>query len=220
MSKYNYLNKDPYSVHQKIINFVGQNKHVLDVGCSEGLISKKINENNCKVVGIELDSAAAQIAENYCQDLIVGNVESINLDPKYEKYFDIIIFADILEHLKEPSNVLNRFKKYLKDEGFIIISLPNISNWRIRLQILFGNFEYQEYGILDIGHIRFFNEKTAKQMINEAGYEIKMFDLTVGDVKRFSNIFHSIGMKWPNLLAFQFFFVAKKNRGPRKIKNF
>ncbi len=55
MSKYDYFNSNPYSVHQKIIHFVGQNKNVLDVGCSEGLLSKKMKENNCNVVGIELD---------------------------------------------------------------------------------------------------------------------------------------------------------------------
>ena len=169
MSKYDYFNTNPYSVHQKIIHFVGQNKLVLDVGCSEGLLSKKMKENNCSVVGIEQDKEAAQIAKEYCQDLIIGDVETIDLNTKYENYFDILIFADILEHLKEPSDVLKRFKKYLKDDGCLIISLPNISNWKIRLQMLLGNFEYNEYGILDNGHIRFFNEKSTKKMINECG---------------------------------------------------
>ena len=210
MSKYDYLNTNPFSVHQKIIHFVGQNKHVLDVGCSEGLLSKKMKENNCCVVGIEQNREAAQIADEYCQDLIIGDVQSINLDTKYENYFDIIIFADILEHLGEPSDVLERFKKYLKDDGSLIISLPNISNWKIRLQMLLGNFDYNEYGILDNGHIRFFNEKTMKKMINNSGYEISKFDLTVGDVKRFSNISHHIGMIWPNLFAFQFLIIARK----------
>jgi O-antigen biosynthesis protein len=210
MSKYDFLNTNPYSVHQKIIHFVGQNKNVLDVGCSEGLLSKKMKENNCSLVGIEQDKDAAGIAEEYCQDLILGDVESIELDSKYENYFDILIFADILEHLKEPSDVLERFKKYLKDDGCLIISLPNISNWKIRLQMLLGKFEYNEYGILDNGHIRFFNEKSVKKMIYNAGYEIIKFDLTVGDVKRFSNIFHSIGMIRPNLFAFQFLIIGKK----------
>ena len=210
MSKYDFFNTNPYSVHQKIINFVGEDKLILDVGCSEGLLSKKMKENNCSVVGIEKDKEAAQIADEYCQDLIIGDVESIDLDTKYENYFDILIFADILEHLKEPSDVLKRFKKYLKDDGCLIISLPNISNWKIRLQMLFGNFEYNESGILDNGHIRFFNEKNMKKMIDEAGYEISKFDLTVGDVKRFPNIFHSIGMTRPNLFAFQFLIIARK----------
>jgi 2-polyprenyl-3-methyl-5-hydroxy-6-metoxy-1,4-benzoquinol methylase len=169
-----------------------------------------MKENNCSVVGIEKDKEAAEIAKEYCQDLIIGDVETIDLNTKYENYFDTLIFADILEHLKEPSDVLDRFKKYLKDDGCLIISLPNISNWKIRLQMLLGNFEYSEYGILDNGHIRFFNEKSTKKMINNAGYKISKFDLTVGDVKRFSNISHSIGMIWPNLFAFQFLIIVRK----------
>lgn len=210
MVKYDYLNPDPYSVHQKIINFIGVNKKVLDVGCSEGTLSKRMNQNKCKIIGIEIDKEAAQNAESYCHELIFGNVESIYLNSEYENYFDIIIFADVLEHLKEPLDVLKRFKEYLKNDGYIIISLPNVANWRIRLKLLFGNFEYEEYGILDRGHLRFFNEKNAKKIIRDAGLEIYKFDLAVGDVKIFPKVFHFMGMMRPNLFAFQFLIIAKK----------
>jgi 2-polyprenyl-3-methyl-5-hydroxy-6-metoxy-1,4-benzoquinol methylase len=210
MSKYNHFNTYPYSVHQNIIHAIGQNKKVLDVGCSEGTLSKKMKENNCSIIGIELNKEAANMAETFCEELIMGDAELVKLNPKYEKYFDIILFADILEHLKDPSKVLERFNKYLKDEGTIIISVPNIANWRQRFQLLFGNFQYQEYGILDSTHIRFFTEKSTKQMIEDAGYETVKFDMTVGDLKRFPRLFHSIGMIWPNLFAFQFFIIAKK----------
>jgi len=214
MSKYDSYNENPFSVHQKIINLIGQDKKVLDVGCSEGTLSKKMFQNNCEVVGIELDTEAAQNAKNYCRELIIDDVESVNLKEVYENYFDIIVFADVLEHLKEPLDILNKFKKYLKDDGCIIISIPNISNWKIRLQLLFGRFEYQEYGILDNGHIRFFNEKSAKKIVDDAGFEIFKFDIAVGDVKKFSKVFHTIGMLWPNLLAFQFLIIAKKKNEP------
>jgi len=210
MSKYNYFNSNPYSVHLNIINTVGLNKKVLDVGCSEGTLSKKMKENNCTVVGIELNKEAAKIAEKFCYELLIGDVESVQLNTKYEKYFDVILFADILEHLREPYEVLVRFKKYLKDDGIIIISVPNIANWRKRFQLLFGKFDYQEYGILDSSHIKFFTEKSAKKIIIDAGYELIEFDMTVGDLNRFPGLFHSIGMLWPNLFAFQFFIIAEK----------
>jgi len=210
MSKYDYFNPNPFSVHQKIVDFVGKNKKVLDVGCSEGLLSKRMNMNNCKVVGIELDTESALKAKNFCQELIIGDVESVSLSSKYINYFDVIIFADILEHLKNPLEVLKTFKDYLNDDGYIIISVPNIANWKIRFQLLFGNFEYHEYGILDNGHLRFFNQKSIKKIVNDAGFKISICDLTVGDINKFSKIFHSIGMFWPNLLAFQFLIIAKK----------
>ena len=193
MSKYDYYNSNPYSVHRKIISNIGKDKKVLDVGCSEGLLSKRMNQNNCTIVGIELDTEAALKAESFCEEVIIGDVESVTLKPEYLNYFDVIVFADILEHLKDPLDVLKTFKNYLKDDGYIIISVPNIANWRIRLQLLLGNFEYNEYGILDSGHLRFFNKKGALKLVNDAGFEITEFDLSVGDVNKFSKIVHSIG---------------------------
>jgi hypothetical protein len=70
--------------------------------------------------------------------------------------------------------------------------------------------EYNEYGILNSGHLRFFNENSAKKLVNDAVFQISEFDLTVGNVSKFSKIFHSIGMIWPNLLAFQFFIIARE----------
>ncbi len=210
MSKYDYYNPNHYSVHHKIIHCIGKNKQVLDVGCSEGLLSKRMNQNNCTIVGIELDTEAGLRAKSFCKKVIMGDVESIHLNPEYLNYFDVIVFADILEHLKDPLEVLKTFKNYLNDEGYIVISVPNIANWKIRLQLLFGNFEYSEYGILDSGHLRFFNEKSAKKLVNDAGFEISEFDLSVGDVNKFSKMFHSIGMIRPNLLAFQFLIIARK----------
>ena len=153
---------------------------------------------------------SAQIAGKYCQEVFVGNVESIELQEKYENYFDFIILADVLEHLKEPSSVLKKFGKYLKDDGYVIVSLPNISNWRIRLKLLAGNFEYEDHGLLEVGHLRFFNEKSAKKLLVDSGFEIVKFDVTVGNLKKFAKFFHSIGIIWPNLLAFQFLIIAKK----------
>jgi 2-polyprenyl-3-methyl-5-hydroxy-6-metoxy-1,4-benzoquinol methylase len=210
MSKYDHYNRNPYSVHQKIVHYIGKNKKVLDVGCSEGLLSQRMHQNNCTVVGIEVDNEAALKAKSYCKEVVIEDVESVSLNPQYLNYFDVIIFADILEHLKDPLEVLRTFKSYLNDEGYIIISVPNIANWKIRLQLLLGNFEYQEYGILDSGHLRFFNENSAKKLVNSAGFEISEFDLTVGDVSRFSKIFHSMGMISPNLMAFQFLIIARK----------
>ena len=128
----------------------------------------------------------------------------------YNDYFDYIIFADVLEHVKDPLIVLKRFKKYLNDEGYILISLPNITNWRMRLKILFGNFEYEDKGILDNGHIRFFNEESAKKLISDSGLQIVKFELTVGDATLGSKFFHFIGTLWPNLMAYQFLIIAKK----------
>jgi methionine biosynthesis protein MetW len=209
MSQYDVLNCNKFSVHQKIVKLVGNGKKVLDVGCSVGTISAVMKTNGCEVFGIELDESSAIEASKHCVEVFRGDVESIKLDEKYEKYFDVIIFADILEHLKDPSRALRRFKCYLKEDGIVIISLPNIANWRIRLNLLFGNFDYKDHGLLDRGHLRFFTLKNSKNLIKISGYEIISFDSTVGDLNRFANIFYRLGRLWPGFLAYQFLIVAQ-----------
>ncbi|MDP3066372.1 MAG: methyltransferase domain-containing protein [Methanobacteriaceae archaeon] len=173
-------------------------------------MAEKMVSNDCEVVGIEIDEKTAQKAKTHCQKVFVGNVESIELSSVYENYFDYIIFADVLEHLIQPLEVLFKFMKYLKADGRVVVSLPNISNWRIRFNVLMGNFEYNDQGLLGWGHIRFFNVKSAKKLISEANMEIVSFDVTVGDLNNFAKVFYKIGKIWSNLLAFQFLIITKK----------
>lgn len=210
MVKYDALNLNPFSVHQKIIGCVGKQKKILDVGCAVGVLAKEMKNNDCEVVGIELDDKSADIAQEHCVELVRGNVESIELEDNYSNYFDFIIFADVLEHLRDPSNVLKRFVKYLKDDGYIIVSLPNIANWRIRLKLLSGNFNYETHGILDESHLRFFTEKTVKDLITNSKLEISKFDVAVGDVDFFAKFLYSVAIYWPNLFAYQFLVIANK----------
>ncbi len=179
-------------------------------GVLEAIYQENFVPIKCEVIGVELDENSAQEAQKYCEEVIIGDVESIKLKDKYLNYFDFIIFADVLEHLKYPSELLTRFSKYLRDNGHIIISLPNVANWRIRFSLLIGNFDYESYGILDEGHLRFFTEKTAKKLIIDAGFEIYKFDVTVGDVNRLAELFHSFGLMRPNLMAYQFLIIARK----------
>ena len=155
MCKYQEFNSDPFSVHTQILNSVRSQSKVLDIGCAEGYVSKEIASKGCEVVGIEIDMDAAEKAGKYCKEVIVGDVESIELNNKYINYFDYIILADVLEHLSNPLKILNKFKEYLKDDGYLILSLPNVANWRIRFRLLMGNFDYGKNGILDEGHLRF-----------------------------------------------------------------
>jgi len=211
MGKYQEFNTSPFSVHTQILNSIRNQSKVLDIGCAEGYLSKKIALKGCEVVGIELDTEAALKAEKYCKEVIIGNIESIKLNEKYLNYFDYIILADVLEHLQDPLKILNKFNRYLKDDGYIIISVPNIANWRIRFKLLMGNFDYKKFGILDEEHLRFFTEKTAKRLVRDAGFVICNFGLTVGDLNRLAKLFHSVGLIWPNFMAYQFFIVARKD---------
>lgn len=163
---------------QKIFNFVGKNKIVLEVGCASGSQSKVLKEQyKCVITGIEIDPGAAEEAKKYCNEIIVGDIGKVLLDENFTKRkFDIIIFADVLEHLLDPVDVLKRSKQVLSDDGYIVASIPNIVHASVIFEMIHGNFDYRETGLLDDTHVRFFTKKSIYQMFENAGLRITNTD--------------------------------------------
>lgn len=211
MGKYSF-DPNPYGKHMKIIKLIGSNKKVLDIGCYDGGLARRLIEKNCEVVGIEINADLANKAKKYCNNVICDDVENIINIPYENNYFDVILFADLLEHLKDPFSTIAKFNDYLKDDGYIIVSVPNIANWTIRIKLIFGNFEYEKDGILDETHYRFFTEKSIKQLVEDAGFNITLFDIVPIFLSSYLHkgqyLFSKIR---PNLLAFQFIVMGKKN---------
>src|ERR1700694_4809854 len=83
--------------------------------------------------------------------------------------FDVIIFADVLEHLAWPIGVLREYLNLLKDDGSVIVSLPNVGLWSVRFSLMFGRFRYDDSGVLDRTHLRFFTQRSATEMLDAAG---------------------------------------------------
>lgn len=144
---------------------------VLDVGCACGasLLSIKNKFPNADLHGIELDPGSWGIASKLFP-VTQGNVEE-DLDYPLES-FDYIIFGDVLEHLHQPEAVLVNMKRYLKPGGMILASIPNIMHISVLGDLLNGNFTYQDSGILDRTHLRFFTKGEIQKMFSRAGYEI------------------------------------------------
>lgn len=164
-----YYSND-YSI---ILQFIPNTcKTILDIGCAYGFLGKNIkNRTEKELVGIELDRDAAKQAEKYFDKVVVGDIETLELDLK-EHYFDCIIFADILEHLKDPWTLLKKIKKYLKPEGVLVASIPNVKHYTVLRELLLGLWNYKPAGILDDSHLRFFTLQTIQKMFQDAGYTI------------------------------------------------
>ncbi len=157
----------------EIYRLIGSGINVLDVGCGTGLLGKHLKqEKKCQVFGIELNEDAADLAAKMYDKVIVSDVEKFNDLQIPLEYFDVIVFADILEHTKMPHEILCHFKKYLSPSGFVLISVPNVAHWRMRLNLLSGNFNYLDRGVLDRTHLRFFTQRTLEAMLIESGFKI------------------------------------------------
>ena len=169
---YIYKKADPYSSHSQIINWIKSEKpvEVLEVGTATGYLSAEMTSLGCNVTGIEQDPGMAELARPHCRRMFVGDIETLKVDSLGQ--FDAIVFGDVLEHLRNPRSVLEQLSKLLKPGGRILISLPNVANIWVRLNLLFGRFNYTRVGIVDESHLRFFTLKTAKELAADAGLDV------------------------------------------------
>jgi 2-polyprenyl-3-methyl-5-hydroxy-6-metoxy-1,4-benzoquinol methylase len=156
--------------HALILDLVGSNKRVLEVGCATGYVTKVLTERGCDVVGIELDADAAARAESWAERVIVGDLNVGMLWQELDgELFDVVTFGDVLEHLLEPLDTLRAAVRHLKPTGFVVISVPNIAHGDVRIALLLGTFPYRETGLLDRSHVRFFTKTALRAMIDAAG---------------------------------------------------
>jgi 2-polyprenyl-3-methyl-5-hydroxy-6-metoxy-1,4-benzoquinol methylase len=159
--------------HTLIVELVGHGRRVLDVGASTGFLARVLTERGCRVTGIEIDPDSARRAEQFCDRVIVGNVEELSLGAELgEETFDVLVFGDVLEHLKDPLQALERFKVFLRPGGQVVASIPNIAHGSVRLALLQGKFRYRPLGLLDNTHLRFFTRESIEKMFEEAGFLI------------------------------------------------
>ncbi len=156
---------------------------VLELGCATGYISKVLKEKfECEVTGFELNPIMAKEAETYCDRVFVGDLEAFNFVNAFEEeYFDIILCIDVLEHLKFPDLVLRKLRDYLKPEGCVVASIPNIAHASVILEMLEGEFCYRELGLLDSTHIRFFTRKSIISMFEKEGFFITLLERVITD---------------------------------------
>ena len=203
MSFFKTANYDIPELNLDIFRLVKDNSRVLDVGCASGKLAEKLKkEKHCFVMGIESNQELAKRARARCDKVLGEDISKLEKLPVEKNFFDCIIFADILEHLVDPDGVLIKFKQYLSDQGYILLSVPNIANWEIRLRLLFGNFDYND-PLIDGGHIRFFNLASIKRLLRECGYRVVYLTNRNARIKFLGKIFKS-------LFAFQFIIKAEK----------
>lgn len=165
-------------VLHKILAMVPPGSRVLEIGCSSGSQTRLLKNNlGCCVTGIEIDAAAAEDAREFCEKLIIGDIENINLaEDVGTQPFDVIILSDVLEHLKYPGNTLMKIRPLLGQSGILLASIPNIAHAAICWELAHGRFDYRDFGLLDDTHIRFFTKKSITHLFEGSGYYIAAWE--------------------------------------------
>ncbi len=199
------LNKAKYGTHSTISEEIGTDKVILDIGCNKGYLRDLVPNN--VFYGIDYDAKALEVAKaNY------EKVYEIDLNNNYTDFeegirFDVIVLADILEHLVYPEIVSKYFiNNYLENDGIVIVSLPNVAHLSVRLKLLLGKFGCTKGGILDTTHLHFYTLDTGKKLLNDV-------ELTIEKIKFSSNNFGFLTRRLPflgSILGYNMVFVCKK----------
>ncbi len=158
-----------------VVRLVGRGKRVLDVGSGPGSITRYLREpGGCRIVAIENDPDAAARVGAVCEHVLQCDLNSPTFIDAVRGagVFDVVVMADVLEHLYDPWGVLQGMKAMLKADGYFVVSLPHAGHNAVLAALLNADFEYRDSGLLDRTHIRFFGMRNLQSLFERAGLQI------------------------------------------------
>ncbi len=212
-----------WSSHSRIVarlnSLPAQNK-ILDVGTATGMLARLCSNKSLRFFGVEMNADWAQVASSFYEKIWVQSIDV--MDEELLKGYNAVILGDVLEHLSVPEVVLKKLVNLQTSDSIFLISVPNVANFWVRLNLLFGSFDYADRGILDRTHLRFFTRKTLIGMVENAGLKVISIQVTPIPLELVSTFFitppgkalHAV-FAWltflfPTLLGYQFVVEAKK----------
>ena len=177
--RYDWHVDEPQEVARMLAELVPVGSRVLDVGCGTGWLSRVIADaRHAKIIGIEPNSCRAAAArargfEVYEEPFTPALLRRL-------EQFDVVVFADVLEHVADPGGFLQLAHRALRPSGRVIASVPNVAHWSVRLDLLRGRFNYQPVGIRDSTHLRWFTGETVRSLFESNGLRVISLQHTAG----------------------------------------
>ncbi len=173
MIKHRYAHEiDPNggSAAARLARMVAPGLRVLELGTGPGTVTRILHSKGCKITGVEMDPETLAMCAPFCQRTLQANLE----DPAWHaslagEKFDVVMCADVLEHLRDPRPLLTLLSQFLNDTGCVLMSLPNATHLSVVASLMAGRFPYQTKGLLDNTHLRFFGREDIDALLRECG---------------------------------------------------
>lgn len=173
MIKHRYAHEiDPNggSAAARLARLVQPGQKVLELGTGPGTVTRILHSKGCKVTGVEMDPETLPMCQPFCEKTLQANLEDPHWhESLHNEKFDVVLCADVLEHLRDPRPLLSLLPSFLNDQGFVLMSLPNASHLTVVASLLAGRFPYQSKGLLDNTHLRFFGREDIDALLRECG---------------------------------------------------
>jgi len=194
---------------------------LLDLGAAGGHLGREVRDRCAYLAGVEADPRVPPQASEGYDDWRSSDALTAG---DWKQPFDVVVCADVLEHLATPEALLERVHAWLKPDGLLLVSLPNIANVSVRTALLFGHFRYTERGILDRTHLSFYTRTSARHLLRDAGFQVRSIEATAmpyelalptltrspvirGPVRAASRL---TAKAWPTMFGYQFVFEAQR----------
>jgi glycosyltransferase involved in cell wall biosynthesis len=188
---------------------------ILDLGCSSGLLAERLRELGHHVTGVDVNELPGVLERTdafFRADLNSG------IPTEVGSGFDVVLAADVLEHVVNPGALMDQMRDFLSPDGTAVFCVPNISHWYPRFRTTLGRFDYDQRGILDATHLRFFTRRSVQKLIEQHGYSIRRvepvglpldalgFDGAKASLLRLVD--HVLVSVWPTMFGYQFIIEA------------
>lgn len=148
-------------------------QRIIEIGCSSGVLAREYKKKNpdCNYFGVDIDATYTKLADRYCDQTQALNIENTN-----EEFFlaqanrDCWIFGDTLEHFQDPWRILRKIRAVVPAHGCIVACIPNAQHWSIQVKLSLGDFRYEDSGLMDRTHLRWFTKQTIADLFRETGF--------------------------------------------------
>ena len=193
---FNYQQLKPNNIDKIQLDMIPDGSSVLEIGCASGYMGEYlIQGKGCSFLGVEMDKAAATVAKQRGLQVLCGNVEEETIQEMINRHvtehgpFQIIFMSQVIEHIAQPENTLQILKQWLTPDCSLVISTCSIAHWRSRFRLLWGVWKYEDYGVFDRSHLRFFTISSFRELLEENDYNVVDFGFEFEDICPFKILF-------------------------------
>lgn len=210
----------PDDAHSVLMRLIPPDRRVLELGCASGYLSGYMEQVlGCRVTGLEADPDATRIAAQRCAEVHTVDLDAPDaLDPaRASGPYDVLLAAAVLEHLKYPERLLRDAHGLLTPGARVIVSLPNVAHWGVRLRLLRGRFDYTDYGIMDRTHLHFYTLRTGGDLVARQGYTVEQVHIAGSALQNGLNAVARRRKRplprpvLPGLLAYELIYEARRS---------